>query len=564
MKCKKRAESLTQTQETIPETPVSMPPQSCAAGRGRPQSAVSGFNQAVAASPTTWLQSGFSSSNSKQITSKKVRPADISPGPKASQKEPALSDSQLRKPSTPTKREVPPLPETQAMSGEDARDSNVSAETESPLPTRSELDGDRSPLDVALDTSAGAAQSDSEASHSVLGENVTEQSTEAEVLGPAFLLATRDHLPQATSGLDSPASRVEEGAAQARSKPRNGQYTIKQLAGMALLTSDKPCSAAQVQGWVADNFSGYHKGKGGWERSIHSNLSGKDEFQAVKRAGDRFRMYAFADAASRAQFENMFGNHPAVKATKYLSKNAPIQAETVVAHEGNVSAQQDHAQNVAQSVTPDEMQLDDVQSSAEAAIRVEIPPATPEPLILPLPPSNNTPNRGISPINDENVLHDIDGVFMPFERADRFQCVEKADPPNVRRESSFWKAFPELAQPSVDTMSDVDIENKIKEIKSRPSKKAAWGKRLAFVRLHRKDVHDERAGAPKSMAPLEPRESQNIEMQDAGEPQSLKDIFDLPQNPIPILHNEQLAFRDGTLVCTDRYTLDGRIVTNVC
>lgn len=136
------------------------------------------------------------------------------------------------------------------------------------------------------------------------------------------------------------------------------------------------------------------------------------------------------------------------------------------------------------------------------------------------------------------------GAVIPFVQPHRSGSIEATSPvKNVRREISFFKAFPEYSNRSIDTMSESDIASKIVEIKRRPSRKATWGERLAFARLYRKDVHDERDGAWQST--LSNAETTN---EDAAGIKTLSTLFNLPPNPIPMLYEGQLAFRDGTLV----------------
>jgi hypothetical protein len=563
VRCKNRAEPLVHTQITIPETPASMSSPPSGAEHSRPSSAVSALNERASASPTTWFQSRFLDTNSRKVVKKRMRSTDILPASRGFPKEPGIRESNPGEPQTQTESEFRTSSETQVVPNKGATDLNAVAQIEYNSPLSNEFSEERLLTNVALDTFLGANQSDSRTNHSVLEKEVAAESNGAESLQSILLHTRQDHLPQTTGELKSAASRVGEGPVQPRYELENGQYTIKQLAGMALLAADGLCSASQVQRWVADNFPGYHRGEGGWEKSLQAKLAGKGEFRAVKRAGDKYRLYAFADATSRTEIENMFGDHPAVKAAKHTTKNAPTQADRVVAREVAVTAQLKHLPIVAQPELPRNVHLDETQITTEADLEVDKPFDTAKCIVKSPASVSSTPDTDPFSITDETVSHHIDGVFMPFERADRFRPINRPDPPNIRRESSFWKAFPELAKPSVDSMSDADIQDKIKEIKSRPSKKAAWGNRLAFARLHRDDVHDERASACKSGARCEQRDPRSMETQDAGERQSLKNIFDLPRNPIPILHNEQLAFRDGTLVglsCSCRR----RGSTNVC
>jgi hypothetical protein len=140
-----------------------------------------------------------------------------------------------------------------------------------------------------------------------------------------------------------------------------------------------------------------------------------------------------------------------------------------------------------------------------------------------------------------------------------------ADPRRMLVYKDFDEAFPEYKPWSAE-----DREKKIKEIISRPSRKATFGKRLAFARTHRSNRHveiipRERLAADTSRS-LDSEErlvrkhgrgvadghgengscgdEKTIKPSNAG----IRELLGLPENFIPAVYENQLAFRDGTLV----------------
>lgn len=145
---------------------------------------------------------------------------------------------------------------------------------------------------------------------------------------------------------------------------------------------------------------------------------------------------------------------------------------------------------------------------------------------------------------------------------------------------NFYEAAPHLHP---DVMS-FDRGAKLKEIETRPSRKQTFGKRLSNVRKERglyphylpgKQLMKEPSPARTAVAVVvssDGEKSAEAEEQDSGDlderrEESLSDIhkamrvFDdmmaVPKNPIPCLVDNQLAWRDGTRVCTSGYVMWG-------
>ncbi|KAF2642419.1 hypothetical protein P280DRAFT_516202 [Massarina eburnea CBS 473.64] len=149
---------------------------------------------------------------------------------------------------------------------------------------------------------------------------------------------------------------------------------------------------------------------------------------------------------------------------------------------------------------------------------------------------------------EETISQEVCSGLMPFERVEDYPALQNEKPdPNVRRESNFFRAFPQYARPSIETMSEEDIQRKIEEIKRRPNRKTYFGAKLHPARLSQRDTHDERTGTWQPIIPIQQREDAADEAKIKPK-KSLKELLELPENPIPIIYDGQLAFRDGTLV----------------
>ncbi|KAI9827065.1 MAG: hypothetical protein M1819_007057 [Sarea resinae] len=153
-------------------------------------------------------------------------------------------------------------------------------------------------------------------------------------------------------------------------------------------------------------------------------------------------------------------------------------------------------------------------------------------------------------------------------------------------EVNFFEEYPKFKPNSMF----FDAEAKMEEIKARPSRKQTFGKLLASARTFRKNVHceverglpmphrayaydhesgNDENGERDSEEEVSARRSRRIkgsrsagvpvaatepqyklssgENNDAGPPLAFEELIGMPKNPIPVLHERKLAFRDGTL-----------------
>jgi hypothetical protein len=292
----------------------------------------------------------------------------------------------------------------------------------------------------------------------------------------------------------------------------------------------------QIIDWVAQIFPYKKKGQGEWQKSLKSVLSLKPEFQGEKPVGaapGSSMLYSFANAAFRAQFEAKYRQHCAN--SKFASKQPPKERR------------QDLHQTTAQPALETSLTVKPPKAIKSA-------PSLRTQMSLPTEPDSN-----VSTASGETVAKTIssdDPLFNPFERPGKQRsaitldsCVE------TKRVTSFHKLRLQPQKPSIETMTLEEKALKIAEIKARPSRKKFFGPdhRLAHLRRYgRQDIHDESEGAWKPSLSAQTDEKavrENDAVPKEGEePRTLRELFNLPVNAIPMNDGQELAFRDGTLV----------------
>ncbi|KAI9701575.1 MAG: hypothetical protein M1836_001631 [Candelina mexicana] len=142
----------------------------------------------------------------------------------------------------------------------------------------------------------------------------------------------------------------------------------------------------------------------------------------------------------------------------------------------------------------------------------------------------------------------------------------KDTPPSIYTEKDLLMAWPQYHPKNVW----FNRSAKIAEIKSRPSRKATFGKRLANIRKDRSNVHHEVDRSPPTShsIPKPPRYDRDVEetrppggleSYGAGSPEptvisdaesdkelSFEELIGVPPNAIPTIYDKALAYRDGT------------------
>jgi hypothetical protein len=357
------------------------------------------------------------------------------------------------------------------------------------------------------------------------------------------------------------------------------RYTNRELAHMALVTANgSGMTALQVIDWVAQRFPYKQKGQGEWEKSLGSVLSLKDEFRSdkslkyegrddkpAKRGPGSSELYSFANATIRARFEKEYSAYRAqpVFAAKQPSQEAPQDRRETPVQPTSTPAGVIKSGKDIRSAAVCRPQISvpmkpgsSLGTSPDASALKTLHDDKPE---IPLGRQQETPGADDSLVPDAtttNTTSKDEPLWNPFDgptaELSEFEIAFANDLLQSGRQSSFFNLTPQPQKPSIDTMTPEEKAAKIAEIQARPSRKKFFGSehRLAHVRRYgRQDIHDESDGAwiPPPKNPKIAREK-NVVMDDGGDTRTLREVFNLPANAIPMNDGQELAFRDGTLV----------------
>ncbi|KAH7355617.1 hypothetical protein BKA66DRAFT_575253 [Pyrenochaeta sp. MPI-SDFR-AT-0127] len=299
-------------------------------------------------------------------------------------------------------------------------------------------------------------------------------------------------------------------------------YTNRELARIALVAANfTQLSAFDIIDWLANRFTHLRKGEGAWEESINTILSSFPEFHGDTIAGEQgpTKLYSIASPTMRERYQREYH--------EYCTTSNPVN--TSLARETR------HKQSC-------------IAKTVEHAPAPELAAPTrrscePRVVIYKKQLQSKRSNSG-------------DALFTPFVRLSPRQLGSplKLDH-GVTRETRFYSVVRQGNKLSVETMTEIEKAKKIAEIKARPPRKRYFGPdyRLAHVRRYnRQDIHDESDGAWKphcfSDSEKESQLDKDFKLEDNKTARSLKDVFGLPDNAIPMNDGQtELAFRDGTL-----------------
>lgn len=363
-------------------------------------------------------------------------------------------------------------------------------------------------------------------------------------LAPALPMMQSAHKDPSSNDDHSSTERVSEITCLI---PANRQYTMRQLARIALVAANGfRMTTSQVIVWLAQNFTHLRVGEGSWERSVRSALSGFDEFHGEKIVGTRGnkKLYGFASVDVKARYDREYSEY--CNTTDTITQHfEPRQGNPELGISPSKAAptrERHEPQNrkVAKKSAPS------LHTTISMSYRSEL----------------NVPTnlaRLSKPLDEQE--NNKDSALGPFARPKPRQPLKMLDHDlGIMREANFHDTFAPNPQLDIETMTGAEKTRKIAEIKGRPSRKKYFGSdhRLAHKRRYSlEDIHDERDGAWKphqSAKDCNRTEPQDYVSMDGEEIRTLRQIFDLPDNIIPMNDGQtELAFRDRTLVsiCAD-------------
>ncbi|KAF1960103.1 hypothetical protein CC80DRAFT_285017 [Byssothecium circinans] len=529
-KAKEKKEVLQDVDTTIPETPESTLPNQSSTDPSphitRPSSSASLTNDA--ASKHLWIPSTLTVSKRLKIRTKALPANALS-----TYKEP---QEEIQSPS-PTQNHRRPEIGAQATANVPTVDEVIANETDASLPVAKHPVAEPSVVDPPI---VERPANDEMPNDSEIGDNPiasyehTEDTHEAsESDGPASTnTRPTEYTPSLEmSALQPPANDGLDLASQGLEPHTQSFYVKRDLIGMALIAANgERWSTAQVNNWIADNFFLYRKGEGNWEKSVSTTLSKCSDFHGAQVPGQRARLWTFQSTSSRMKFEKEFAQHPAL-APKSISQNSTARLAR---------------KTVAQPVCG-------LQSQSEKGIQAasaDAPPSTTASRGERILEQQNLELVSANTVSNVEPHREISGIYMPFERPEDYLALHKKEAnPNISREIDFFKAFPQYAKPSIETMSKAEIQAKIENIKERPSRKAGFGNKILRPGVRpRRDPHDEMEGKWHPTFGIRSQGGVPTRREDVDDTVTMKETFGFPDNPVPVLFEGQLAFRDGTPV----------------
>ncbi|USP76643.1 hypothetical protein yc1106_03917 [Curvularia clavata] len=333
-------------------------------------------------------------------------------------------------------------------------------------------------------------------------------------------------------------------------------HTNRELARIALVCANgSSMSAPQIIDWLVRRFPYLQQEQGLWEKSLKATLPLK-EFRSnkVTGLGDIRVVYSFANEVYKTRYEEEYRDYithyshedsqqqisrlDAVESTGDVletTENIPEQHSRVRAGETVENAPARYAEDTWGNIPKN------IAYSQQSAA-----------LFIPSPASTSS--------DDDTAPCPFKPTRLSLTRSKTEYAAE------IKRETSFHKAYPRSIRTSLEMMTAEEKARKVTEIRARPSRKQLIdsGQRLAHVRRYRRqDAHDESEGAWKPQS-VEAKEKPMKGASDCDEPRSLHEVFRLPTNAVPMLHEgNELAFRDGTMVSEAIATLVDRYVNNV-
>jgi hypothetical protein len=372
------------------------------------------------------------------------------------------------------------------------------------------------------------------------------------------------------------------------------QYSTRELIGMALIAAKStPLTWREIGEWVQSTFPKTHQiSRGTWYNNISAVLSKHNHFRKIETPGDRLKKWTFINANARKAYMSKFKSlaieptspvdpppSPSlVVKSKASPKNtgsskvsvAPCEENQLSIMETRKSSEEPNAEE-PDIITADfdksglldqvaerlkGLLVDDISSGGTIQKEKldQVMRSFSEEWELLRRKNNQAQHTGL----EEHEVDGPDAIFMPFEPKQPIAKVVRSD---ARVETNFFKAFPEFLKPSIENMTEDERNSKIAEIKKRPSRKATFGSLLASARSFRNDIHNELEGYrppnrpvfSEDALPTRSKRSTNVDRdvemsEKVVASQSFKVISELPDESIPMLHEGQLAFRDGTPV----------------
>jgi hypothetical protein len=330
-------------------------------------------------------------------------------------------------------------------------------------------------------------------------------------------------LPHRMGAEDNPASGIA-------SEPQSRKsFTNRERARIALVASNgQRRTTAEIIDWNLQMFPYLSEKRAAFEKSIAAVLSDSSEFKGRRIFG--------------VQGNELSWGFPSSDIQRRFEREYPEYRTSL----NNLTEQGDDCVQVALS--------DGSDSTTKQKTSMRFQPTKVA--------SSNLINEAAIPANFE-MMHE-DGPLAELKGRDTSSSAPSGtcnSPRTLRLDQSNggrnFEACSSYRTPPLEAMTQTEIDQKISEIKQRPSRKKFFGPehRLAHVRRYgRQDIHDESDGSWKPELYGKVKTSADSQSPDVGpddreEIATVRQLFDLPINAIPMNTGQtELAFRDGTLV----------------
>jgi hypothetical protein len=356
---------------------------------------------------------------------------------------------------------------------------------------------------------------------------------------------------EATCSSLSPKIPIGSNVDDTDSPARQKRYTNRELARIALACANgASMTASQIIDWLVQKFPYLSEERSAWEKSFRPVLS-LEEFRRNKAVGSHEArvVYSFANAAYKARYEEDYRDH-IVDHSHGCRQRHVTRPAAATDPRGNVgeivkSIQKQHSRGGLQKAIKSaptgytQSTWRNTSKSTASSRHSAAVPATPDPSFIPSPvstTSNDNPPLNLLKLSSLTSLRDLAHYASGIKRETSFHCV-----------------YPHDTHPSIEMMTAEEKARKVAEIRARPSRKDLFdsNQRLAHVRRYRRqDIHDESDGAwkPQSAGAKENLIEEDTIAKNCNEPRSLREVFNLPANAVPMNDGNEMAFRDGTMV----------------
>ena len=386
---------------------------------------------------------------------------------------------------------------------------------------------------VDLSLSSSSSPTDTETDHEERGEELVSPKLVKIERPPASVTGSGKKSLIVKAKIGSFASTLKERdqtsfVAASFSSSATSVLTYRQLIGIVLIHAQgSPLTVGEIKDWIADTFPEYRRGEGKWEQSISPVLSQTADFVKQRRPGQAIWCWALASHASKKRYEHLMPVIPAKAVVSSPASAAPKQNSSIadIGKESR-STTISHDYSSAESISDTETSLTE-SSELPEFMDVDDPKAPAQPVDRRASDGESNVRDRVNEVSVSTIVSEDTNFDLPWKITPRNMPME-----DETVHDNFWEAFPDYTA----GFTEEQRAKKMAEIKRRPSRKETFGKVLAYSRSSRPRLNPHQEV-------MRPDSDHNLA--------HWRKHLDLPQHPIPILYEGQLAFREGVLVSVE-------------